>query len=110
MAHVSLCSRAADTAIIVLNLWTSNPSSRGLWQLATVFQAAHMIPAVWRGKAASIMWEFMTRGFRDFGASEAEVKGFLDNYQRVEKFRTWAAHVPSFVLVCMAVARTIHVV
>lgn len=56
------------------------------------------------------MWEFMTQGFRDFGASEAEVKGFLDNYQRVEKFRTWASHVPSFVLVWMAVARTIHVV
>lgn len=31
------------------------------------------------------MWEFMTQDFRDFGASEAEVKGFLDNYQRVEE-------------------------
>lgn len=56
------------------------------------------------------MWEFMTQGCRGFGASEAEVKGFLDNYQRVEKFRTWAARVPSFVLVCIAVARTIDVV
>lgn len=56
------------------------------------------------------MWEFTTRGFRDFGASgDGEVKGFLDDYQRVEKFRTWATHVPSFVLVCMAVARTIGV-
>lgn len=73
-----------------------------LWRGALFAGACHMIPAVLPGKAAAFMWDAMMNGSLDF-RDEAEVAEFLSDYERVESFRSWYTHVPSLILVCLAV-------
>ena len=102
---------AVDTAMLALCLRRTPAAAAAtvwLWRGALLCRVAHMAPILWPSKSVVFIWDVMTKkGGREF-RNEEEVIEFLSDYRGVETFRTWFTHIPSLVLVALAVSGSLN--